>query len=200
MAYYYNEPSRTFSEYLLIPGYTGEDCIPANVSLKTPLVKFKKGEKPALSLNVPFASAIMQSVSNDTMAIALAKEGGISFIYGAQSIEDEAAMVARVKNYKAGFVVSASNIMPEQTLADVLELKAKNGYSTMAVTDDRVPICLLQHRDPRADLQELLMAQGVLTCSGGEFEPLDRSSVRLRVPRAEEMEKLLQAVEKVNNG
>ena len=136
MAYYYNEPSRTFSEYLLIPGYTGEDCIPANVSLKTPLVKFKKGEKPALSLNVPFASAIMQSVSNDTMAIALAKEGGISFIYGAQSIEDEAAMVARVKNYKAGFVVSASNIMPEQTLADVLELNAKNGYSTMAVTDD----------------------------------------------------------------
>ena len=136
MAYYYNEPSRTFSEYLLIPGYTGEDCIPANVSLKTPLVKFKKGEKPALSLNVPFAAAIMQSVSNDTMAIALAKEGGISFIYGAQSIEDEAAMVARVKNYKAGFVVSASNIMPEQTLADVLELKAKNGYSTMAVTDD----------------------------------------------------------------
>ena len=136
MAYYYNEPSRTFSEYLLIPGYTGEDCIPANVSLKSPLVKFKKGEKPALSLNVPFASAIMQSVSNDTMAIALAKEGGISFIYGAQSIEDEAAMVARVKNYKAGFVVSASNIMPEQTLADVLELKAKNGYSTMAVTDD----------------------------------------------------------------
>ncbi len=136
MAYYYNEPSRTFSEYLLIPGYTGEDCIPANVSLKTPLVKFKKGEKPALSLNVPFASAIMQSVSDDTMAIALAKEGGISFIYGAQSIEDEAAMVARVKNYKAGFVVSVSNIMPEQTLADVLELKAKNGYSTMAVTDD----------------------------------------------------------------
>ena len=136
MAHYCNEPSRTFSEYLLIPGYTGEDCIPANVSLKTPLVKFKKGEKPALSLNVPFASAIMQSVSNDTMAIALAKEGGISFIYGAQSIEDEAAMVARVKNYKAGFVVSASNIMPEQTLADVLELKAKNGYSTMAVTDD----------------------------------------------------------------
>ena len=136
MAYYYNEPSRTFSEYLLIPGYTGEDCIPANVSLKTPLVKFKKGEKPALSPTVPFASAIMQSVSNDTRAIALAKEGGISFIYGAQSIEDEAAMVARVKNYKAGFVVSASNIMPEQTLADVLELKAKNGYSTMAVTDD----------------------------------------------------------------
>ena len=136
MATYFNEPSRTFSEYLLIPGYTSEDCIPANVSLKTPLVKFKKGEEPAITLNVPFASAIMQSVSNDTMAIALAKEGGISFIYGSQSVEDEAAMVARVKNYKAGFVTSASNVMPDQTLADILELKERNGFSTVAVTED----------------------------------------------------------------
>ncbi len=136
MAIYFNEPSRTFSEYLLIPGYTSEDCVPDNVTLRTPLVKFKKGEEPALSLNVPFASAIMQSVSNDTMAIALAKEGGISFIYGSQSIEDEAAMVARVKSYKAGFVPSASNITPDATLGDVLELKERNGYSTMAVTDD----------------------------------------------------------------
>ena len=136
MAFYYNEPSRTFSEYLLIPGYTGEGCTPANVSLKTPLVKFKKGEESAIYLNTPFASAIMQSVSNDTMAIALAKEGGISFIYGAQSIESEAAMVARVKSYKAGFVTSASNVKPDQTLEDILELKEKNGFSTVAVTAD----------------------------------------------------------------
>ena len=136
MAIYFNEPSRTFSEYLLIPGYTSEDCVPDNVTLKTPLVKFKKGEESAISLNTPFASAIMQSVSNDTMAIALAKEGGISFIYGSQSIEDEAAMVARVKSYKAGFVPSASNITPDATLADVLALKAEKGYSTMAVTSD----------------------------------------------------------------
>ena len=136
MAFYYNEPSRTFSEYLLIPGYTSEDCIPDRVSLKTPLVRFKKGEEPAISLNIPMTSAIMQSVSNDTLAIALAKEGGLSFIYGSQSIEDEAAMVARVKSYKSGFVVSASNVTPENTLADILALKAKNGYSTVAVTDD----------------------------------------------------------------
>ena len=136
MAIYFNEPSRTFSEYLLIPGYTSEDCVPDNVTLKTPLVKFKKGEESAISLNTPFASAIMQSVSNDTMAIALAKEGGISFIYGSQSIEDEAAMVARVKSYKAGFVPSASNITPDATLADVLALKVEKGYSTMAVTSD----------------------------------------------------------------
>ena len=137
MAYYYPEPSHTFSEYLLIPGYTSEDCIPNNVSLKTPLVKYRKGtEKPAISLNVPLTSAVMQSVSNDTLAIALAKEGGISFIYGSQSIENQAAMVARVKGYKAGFVTSASNLTPEATLADVLALKQRNGFSTVAITED----------------------------------------------------------------
>ncbi len=139
MAHFCNEPSRTFSEYLLIPGYTGPDCIPANVSLKTPLCKFRKGEESPITLNIPMVSAIMQSVSNDTLAIALAKEGGMSFIYGSQSIEDEAAMVARVKNYKAGFVVSDSNLCPENTLADVVELYDALGHSTMAVTDDGTP-------------------------------------------------------------
>jgi len=136
MAYYYSEPSRTFSEYLLIPGYTSPDCIPANVSLRTPLVKYRRGEEPALSLNIPMVSAIMQSVSGTEMAIALAKEGGISFIYGSQSIEDEAAMVAKVKGYKAGFVESGSNLRPDNTLADVLALVEENGYSTIAITDD----------------------------------------------------------------
>ena len=120
MAFYFTEPSHTFSEYLLVPGYSGTDCQPQNVSLKTPLVKFKKGEEPAISLNIPLVSAIMQSVSNDTMAIALAKEGGVSFIYGSQSIESQAAMVRKVKAYKAGFVVSDSNLVPDNTLADVV--------------------------------------------------------------------------------
>ena len=136
MAYFFEEPSRTFGEYLLVPGYSSVECIPANVSLKTPLVKFQKGETSAITMNSPLVSAIMQSVSDDKMAIALAKEGGISFIYGSQSVEDEAAMVARVKSYKAGFVTSDSNIRPDQTLEDILELKEKTGHSTVAVTDD----------------------------------------------------------------
>ena len=137
MAHYMQEPSRTFSEYLLIPGYTSEECIPDNVSLRTPLTKYRKGvEEPAISLNIPMTSAIMQSVSNDSLAIALAKEGGISFIFGSQSIESQAAMVAKVKGYKAGFVVSASNLTPENTLADVLALKEANGFSTVAITHD----------------------------------------------------------------
>ncbi|MBQ7390073.1 MAG: IMP dehydrogenase [Clostridia bacterium] len=137
MATFFNEPSRTFSEFLLVPGYTDERCIPSNVSLKTPLVKYRKGEEECpITLNIPLTSAIMQSVSDDRMAIALAKEGGISFIYGNQSIEDEAAMVARVKSYKAGFVVSDSNLRPTDTLRDVLTLFAEKGHSTMAVTED----------------------------------------------------------------
>ena len=137
MAYYFPEPSHTFSEYLLVPGYTSENCIPANVSLRTPLTKYRKGvEEPAISLNIPLVSAIMQSVSNDTLAIALAKEGGLSFIYGSQTIESQAAMVAKVKGYKAGFVVSASNLTPDATLNDVLALKERNGFSTVAITDD----------------------------------------------------------------
>lgn len=140
MAYYYPEPSHTFSEYLLVPGYTSEECIPDNVSLKTPLVKYRKGEEECpISLNIPLVSAIMQAVSNDTLAVALAKEGGLSFIYGSQSIADEAAMVRRVKSSKAGFVISASNLTPDHTLADVLALKEKNGFSTVAITEDATP-------------------------------------------------------------
>ena len=136
MAFIYSEPSHTFGEYLLVPGYSSAQCIPANVSLRTPVVKFKKGEESSIYMNIPLVSAIMQSVSDDKMAVALAKEGGISFIYGSQSVEDEAAMVARVKSYKAGYVKSDSNLSPDMTLADVLALKEKTGHSTMPVTED----------------------------------------------------------------
>ena len=137
MAFFFEQESHTFSEYLLVPGYSSAECIPANVSLRTPITKFRKGsEDPAISINIPLVSAIMQSVSDDKMAVALAKEGGLSFIYGSQTIENEAAMVRRVKTYKAGFVVSDSNIRSDATLADVLALKEKFGHSTIAVTAD----------------------------------------------------------------
>ena len=135
MAVFY-EQSHTFGEYLLIPGYSSTDCIPANISLKTPLAKYPKGGSSALCLNIPLVSAIMQSVSDDKMAIALAREGGLSFIYCSQPIESQAQMVAKVKSYKAGFVVSNSNVSPRDTLADILALKQKTGHSTVAVTED----------------------------------------------------------------
>lgn len=159
MAYYYDEPSHTFSEYLLVPGYSDENCIPNKVSLKTPLVKYKKGEAPEITMNTPLISAIMQSVSNDTMAVALAREGGVSFIYGSQTIESQAEMVKKVKSYKAGFVTSDSNIRPDQTLQDILDLKEKNGHSTVAVTEDGTPnsklLGIVSSRDYRVSRMEL---------------------------------------------
>lgn len=160
MAYYFEEPSRTFGEYLLVPGYSASACVPSAVSLKTPLVRFRKEEEECpLSMNIPMVSAIMQSVSDDRMAIALAKEGGVSFIYGSQSVESEAAMVARVKNYKKGFIVSDSNITPEATLADILALKEKTGHSTVAVTDDGTAngklLGVVASRDYRVSRMEL---------------------------------------------
>ncbi len=136
MAVFVNEVSRTFGEYLLIPGLTTRDCTPQNVNLQTPLVRFSRGEEPRISLNIPFVSAIMQSVSNDTLAIALARNGGLSFIYGSQPIAEQAEMVRRVKKFKAGFVTSDSNLAPTATLADVLKLKEKTGHSTIGITDD----------------------------------------------------------------
>lgn len=136
MAHYFNEPSRTFNEYLLVPGYSSKECRIENVSLKTPIVKYKKGEEPKITANIPLVSAVMQAVSDDKMAVALAKEGGISFIFGSQSIESQVEMVKRVKSYKAGFVKSDTNLRPDQTLTDVLELKARTGHSTIAITED----------------------------------------------------------------
>ena len=137
MAYFFSEPSRTFGEYLLVPGYSSSECVPTAVSLKTPLVKYRKGEEACpLEMNIPMVSAIMQSVSGEKLAIALAKQGGVSFIYGSQTIEQEADMVRRVKAYKKGFVTSDSNLPPEATLGDVLDLKTRTGHSTVAITDD----------------------------------------------------------------
>ena len=159
MAKIIQEPSRTFGEYLLIPNLTTKDCIVANVDLKTPLVRFKKGEEPAISLNIPMISAIMQSVSDDKMAVALAKNGGMSFIYGSQTIEEQAEMVRKVKKYKAGFVISDSNLTPDNTLEDVLNLLNRTGHSTMAVTADGTPngklLGIVTARDYRTSRDEL---------------------------------------------
>jgi IMP dehydrogenase len=147
MAFIYDEPSRTFGEYLLIPNLTTKQCTPTNVDLTAPVVRFKADpsesppapQKSALTINVPVTSALMQSVSGADLAIALARVGGLSFIFGSQGIEDQAAMVRRVKNYKAGFVVSDSNLRPEATLADALALAERSGHSTIAITEDGSP-------------------------------------------------------------
>ena len=160
MAQYFSEPSRTFSEYLLVPGYSSADCIPSNVSLKTPLVKYRKGEEECpITMNIPMVSAIMQSVSGEKMAVALAREGGVSFLYGSQSVEDEANMVRAVKATKAGFVKSDSNLKPTDTLQDVIDLKKRTGHGTIAIAEDGTPegkvLGIVASRDYRVSRMDL---------------------------------------------
>lgn len=155
MAVYLNDVSRTFGEYLLIPGLTTKECVPNNVSLKTPLVKHKAGEKSTIELNIPFVSAIMQSVSGPELAMELARNGGLSFIFGSQPIDSQADMVRKVKKFKAGFVISDSNLTPENTLADVIALVQKTGHSTIGITDNGTPngklLGMVTSRDYRAE-------------------------------------------------
>lgn len=159
MAHFYNEASRTFSEYLLVPNLTRKDCMPSNVNLMTPLVKFKKGEEPLLKLNIPFVSAIMQSVSDDNLAVALAKCGGLSFIYSSQPVPQQVEMIKKAKRFKAGFVVSDANLTPEHTLKDVIDLKERTGHSTIAITEDGSPskklLGLVTTRDYRISRDQL---------------------------------------------
>ncbi len=136
MAYYFNEPSRTFSEYLLVPNLTTRECTPDKISLETPLVKYKLGEEPSIKANVPFVSAIMQAVSGEKMAVALAKEGGVAFVYVSQSIESQAQMIRNVKSFKSGFVKSNWNLKPGDTLDDILKIKEETDHSTIPVTDN----------------------------------------------------------------
>ena len=136
MAQILKDISRTFNEFLLIPNLTDERCIPSNVSLTTPLVKYKKGEEAKIKMNIPFVSAIMQAVSGERMAIALAREGGCSFIFGSQSIESQAEMVRNVKKYKAGFIKSDSNVKTGTPLRDVIKLVEQTNHSTVIITED----------------------------------------------------------------
>ena len=136
MARILDEVSRTFSEYLLVPQLTEKKHLLKNVSIAAPVAKFKKGEKTPFSLNIPFVSASMQSVSGAEMAIAISRLGGLSFIYCSQPVAQQAAMVQRVKNHKAGFVPSDSNLRPAATLAEAVVLARRTGHSTMPVTHD----------------------------------------------------------------
>ncbi|WP_412538388.1 IMP dehydrogenase [Longispora sp. K20-0274] len=133
------ETSRTFNEYLLLPNRTRTDCSVGTVDLGTPLIRHRVGTPPAIALRVPFTSAIMQAVSSPELAIALARDGGLSFVHHNQSIADQAAAVRRVKNFKAGFVTSDTNVRPDDTLGQLLAVMGRTGHSTAAVTDDGSP-------------------------------------------------------------
>jgi len=137
MAKIFEQESRTFSEYLLVPNLTTEKNTPDQVDLSAPIAKYKKGqEESRLKINIPLVSAVMQAVSDDGMAIALARSGGMSFVFQSQSVESQCEMIRRVKKYKAGIVVSDSNLTPDNTMEEVVELREKTNHGTFPVTED----------------------------------------------------------------
>ncbi len=137
MATIFEQESRTFSEYLLVPNLTTEKNTPDQVDLSAPVCKYRKGqEESKLKINIPVVSAVMQAVSDDGMAIALARCGGMSFIFQSQSIESQCEMIRKVKKYKAGIVASDSNVSPDATLEDILKLREEKEHGTVAVTED----------------------------------------------------------------
>jgi IMP dehydrogenase len=135
----FEEISRTFEEYILVPNLTTKSCMPSNINLTTAITKYKNGSSQPKQINIPIVSAAMQSVSNHTLAIELARCGGLSFIYCSQTIDQQVDMVKKVKAFKAGFVTSDSNLKPDNTLDELIQLKEKTGHSTMAVTDSGDP-------------------------------------------------------------
>lgn len=128
--------SRTFNEYLLLPNRTAADCSAAAVDLRTALVRYTVGQSSAIELRTPFTSAIMQAVSSPELAIALARNGGLGFLHHNRSIDEQVEDVVTVKNFKAGFVVSDTNVRPEDSLRLLREVMARTGHSTAAVTED----------------------------------------------------------------
>lgn len=136
MAHIIDEISRVFDEFLLLPGYTTKEHVPSNVALKTPIQKYSKDTGPKHCINIPFISASMQAVSGDELAVGLARKGGCAFIFCSQSIEAQAEMVKKVKEHKAGFVASDTNLPPTATLQDAINLQGKTGHSTIPITEN----------------------------------------------------------------
>ena len=140
MAKIFEQESRTFSEYLLVPNLTTEKNTPDQVDLSAPIAKYRKGqEESRLKINIPLVSAVMQAVSDDGMAIALARSGGMSFVFQSQTVESQCEMIRKVKKYKAGIVVSDSNLTPDNTMEEVVELREKTNHGTFPVTEDGKP-------------------------------------------------------------
>jgi IMP dehydrogenase len=120
-------------EFRLLPRLTSTENTLENISLRTPLVG-SPDPGDGLFINIPIVSAAMQSVSGVQMGIELARRGGVAFIYCSQPIESQARMIARIKNYKAGFV-EPKTAPPDMPIRDLHRLRMETGYSTFPVVD-----------------------------------------------------------------
>ncbi|MFC2082636.1 IMP dehydrogenase [Candidatus Bipolaricaulota bacterium] len=126
-------PSRTLTEFRLLPGLTTPRTSIDSISLTTPLVRSSNDEESVM-LHAPVLAAAMQAVSGPSMAIELARLGGSAVVFCSQSIESQADMVAKIKSHKAGFV-EPRTLSPDTTIRQVEALRREAGFSTFPVVD-----------------------------------------------------------------
>ena len=134
------EEALTFDDVLLVPGYS--EVLPKDVSLKTRLTK-------GIELNIPLASAAMDTVTESRLAIAMAQEGGIGIIHKNLTIEQQADEVRRVKKYEAGVVSDPVTCTSDMTVGELNALSARVGFSGFPVVDNGDLVGIVTSRDAR---------------------------------------------------
>ena len=150
-----NEEGMTFDDVLLVPAYS--EVTPNMVDVKT---RFSRN----ISLNIPIVSAAMDTVTEASMAIAMARQGGIGVIHKNMSIENQAMQVRKVKRAESGMIFDPVTITPDQTVGDALRMMQENHIGGIPVVDDNNHLVgIVTNRDLRFQTNENLPISQVMT-------------------------------------
>jgi len=173
----------TFDDVLLQPAYS--NVLPRDVGLRT---KLSRG----IALNIPIASAAMDTVTEARLAIALAQEGGIGIIHKNMLADEQARHVRSVKKHESGVVKDPICVTPETTVADVLRLQRQNNISGFPVLDGDAVVGIVTNRDLRFETRHDASVREIMT-------PKERLvTVAEGAPRSEVIGKLREhRIEKV---
>lgn len=150
----------TFDDVLLVPQYS--EVIPGQVSLETNLTK-------TIKLNIPMMSAGMDTVTENRMAIAMARQGGIGIIHKNMSIEAQADEVDKVKRSENGVISDPFYLSPEHTLEDANNLMAKFRISGVPITEGKKLVGIITNRDLKFEtdftkpIKESMTSEGLIT-------------------------------------
>lgn len=154
----------TFDDVLLVPGYS--EVIPNQVCLKTHLTK-------KIELNIPMMSAGMDTVTENRMAIAMARQGGIGIIHKNMTIEQQAEEVDKVKRSENGVITDPFYLSPEHSLGDANDLMAKFRISGVPITEGKKLVGIITNRDLKFEtdfskkIKECMTSEGLVTAPEG---------------------------------
>lgn len=131
--------SRTFTEYLILPGRTARTTRIEDISLRSRITDTQE-------IPLPFLSAAMQSVTGHELAIELAKQGGLGVVPSSLPIKEQAGIIEKVKRYRSGFVHNVRTVGPDEKVSRLLELERLHGHSTYPVVEGRKLVGLISEK------------------------------------------------------